>query len=219
MTVSTETRNATSKQPSLWALLSAVLLVSVLIQCITVSGQSDEPILTYLLEIEQTGPVASNPSGPVLMVSNVRAQTGVGSIQILYLERAFELRQYRYSQWAERPDRMLEPILLNALEASGQFEAVVGVAYGTFADVRLDTSRIQLQHQIFEEPSQARVRMRVQIIDLDTQEVLGTRIFDETEPAPSENPYGGVTAMNLALGRVIDQIVTFTAEAAQNRSQ
>ena len=65
-------------------------------------------------------------------------------------------------------------------------------------------------------PRQARVRIRAQLIDLDTQEVLATRTFEQTETAPSDNPYGGVVAINAALARLIDEIVTFAVEATRN---
>ena len=39
--------------------------------------------------------------------------------------------------------------------------------------------------------------------------VLATRLFEATESAPSDDPYGGVTAANVALQRILEQVVDF----------
>lgn len=194
-----------------------ILLLPMLLHCINVSGQRDEPIQTYVFEVDQPATTRSNSSGPVLMIANVRAETGVGTNAIIYVERSYEIRQYSRSQWAERPDRMLRSLLLNAFERSGEFGAIVGIGYGSMADLRLDTDLIQLQHEHFEEPSQARVRIRAQLIDLESQEIVATRTFEEVESAQSDDPYGGVVAINAALSRMIDDIVAFTVETTRNR--
>ena len=51
--------------------------------------------------------------------------------------------------------------------------------------------------------------LRVQLIDVRGKRVLATRVFDETENAPSDDAYGGVTAANAALQRVLEQIAEF----------
>jgi cholesterol transport system auxiliary component len=100
---------------------------------------------------------------------------------------------------------MLEPLLVEALEGSGRFSAVVGPANGGLADVRLHTEIVLLQQEFDTVPSRIRLAIRVQLIDLDTRAVLGTELMEEVEDAPSEDAYGGVTATNIALERILSR--------------
>ena len=56
---------------------------------------------------------------------------------------------------------------------------------------------------------------RSQLVDLHHDRVLATRVFDEIESAPSENPYGGVIAANRALRRILESVSEFCVGKAQ----
>jgi cholesterol transport system auxiliary component len=47
--------------------------------------------------------------------------------------------------------------------------------------------------------------------------VLASAEFDETEAAPSDDPYGGVLAANRALGRLLERLAAFCAVAPTAR--
>ena len=77
------------------------------------------------------------------------------------------------------------------------------------ADLRLNTELIHLQQNFMTRPSHVDLALRAQLIDVRSKRVIASRLFDETENAPSDDAYGGVTAANSALQRVLEQIAEF----------
>ena len=53
------------------------------------------------------------------------------------------------------------------------------------------------------------VTLRAQLVDLGTQRVVASRLFDIREAAPSEDAYGGVLAANRAVPRLLEELVAF----------
>jgi cholesterol transport system auxiliary component len=119
------------------------------------------------------------------------------------------LRYYTRSQWADTPARMLAPLIAEAFSASGQFQALYTSAGRVSAGLRLDTELLRFHQDFTRRPSEMQVSMRAQLVDLDTQRVLGTQLFEISEAAPSEDAYGGVQAANRAVARLLEELVAF----------
>ncbi|MCL5668620.1 MAG: ABC-type transport auxiliary lipoprotein family protein [Gammaproteobacteria bacterium] len=148
----------------------------------------------------------------VLAVSTPRARPGFDTPRMAYLRQPHELDYFKANRWADTPARMLGPLLAQALEQTGSFRAVVQTPSAVPADIRLDTELIRLQHDFSTEPSQIQLTLRAQLIDVRSKRVLAVKLFDETEDAASGNPYGGVTAANRALQRVLAQLADFCVD-------
>jgi cholesterol transport system auxiliary component len=101
---------------------------------------------------------------------------------------------------------MLAPLLIQAVERAGSWGAVVQMPSTVRGDYRLDVEHLALQQEFFQQPSQVRLTLRAQLIELQKQCVLGLRKFEVLEDAPSENAYGGVLAANLAVTRLLKQM-------------
>ena len=117
------------------------------------------------------------------------------------------------SRWVDTPSRMLAPLLVRALEQSGRFRTVVQAPSGVAATYRLDVEIARLLQDFSTRPSRIEVVLRVQITDVATKRVIATRMFEDIEEAPSENPAGGVAAANAALRRVLERLADFCAES------
>lgn len=198
--------------------LAAGLLSLSLSACASLPGQMNrELVRTYVLAVEV--PVVqslSPPSGPKVLVSLPEAWPAYGSPRIAYVKRPHEVNYYAYSEWADTPPRMLEPLLIRALESSGQFSGVLSASSSAVANLRLDTEIVSLHHEFYTNPSQGRAVIRAQLIDSATGRVLGTKTFHALTPAATEDPYGGVKAMSQSLRRVLDEIVVFCVGAARD---
>ena len=106
---------------------------------------------------------------------------------------------------------------MQALEQSGSFSAVVQAPSIVPADVRIVSELVRLQQNFEMHPSRIEIALRVQLIDVRTRRLLATRVFEATENAPSDDPYGGVIAANVALQRILEQVVTFSITEAGKR--
>jgi cholesterol transport system auxiliary component len=173
----------------------------------------------YLLEAP-TGPATTRPAlstkrDVVLAVSPPRARAGFDTARMVWVRQAHGLETYARNRWADAPARMLAPLLVQALERSGAFHAVVPSPSGVAAGLRLDTELVRLQQDFTVKPSEVRFTLGAQLIDTATQRVIATAEFDETEKCESEDAYGGVRAANRALERLLVRVAEFCAGNAR----
>jgi cholesterol transport system auxiliary component len=160
--------------------------------------------------LRPTAPAAA----PTLIINPPHAAAGFDSPRIIYVREAHKLEYYAHNEWVDTPARMLAPLIVAAVENSGTFRAVVLTPSAAAGDLRLDTEIIRLQHEFHTRPSRVRFTLRAYIVDNTTRRVLAWREFDETVPAASEDPYGGVVAANSAVQTVLENLSAFCAEAA-----
>ena len=164
----------------------------------------------YLLQWEQTDrdepTVQLNPTCPTLLLSSPRAAPGYAGAGMAYIEEAHRIDYFAHHRWADSPARMLEPLLIRAMESSGLFQAVVQAPTTARFDLRLDTELLRLV-QVFE-PTESQVELTVRISLLDTQQqrVLVSDVLAVTEPATERTPYGGVIAANQAVARLLEEL-------------
>lgn len=152
-----------------------------------------------------------------LTVAPTRARPGFDTPAMVYTRRANELESFAKNRWADTPARMLSPLIAQALERSGNFRAVMHARAGAAAELQLDTELVRLQQDFTQRPSRVELALHAQLVDLRSRQVIAAHEFDVVEDAPSDDPYGGVTAANRALSRLLGELVGFCAEHAPKR--
>ena len=167
---------------------------------------------------EAAPPARAPTSGtaPTLVVSPPYAAAGFDSQRIMYVRQAHTLEYYAHNEWVDTPARMLAPLIVAAAARSGAFSAVVLTPSIASGELQLDTQVRRLQHEFLGSPSRVRFTLRATILDSATRRVIAEREFEAVAAAPSEDPYGGVVAANLAVRSVLASLADFCANAAQN---
>ena len=161
-------------------------------------------------------PASAPASAPTLIVSPPHAAAGHDSQRIIYVRDAFKLEYFAHSEWIEPPARMLAPLLVAAIERTGAFRAVVLTPSNAAGDLRLDTEIIRLQQDFHTRPSTVRFTLRATLIDQNTRRVEAWRKFDNSVPAGSDDPYGGVVAASRAVQITLESLAEFCAEVARS---
>ena len=159
-------------------------------------------------------PPVADAASPTLIVDLTRAAPGYDSPNIVYVRIAHQQEHYARSEWVDTPARMLTPLLVSALQGSGEFRAVGQVASGIAGDLRLDTQIVRLQQEFGGGPSRVRFTLRVMLSDSVTRQVISWRDFDEVCASASEDTYGGVVAANRAVQLVMEQLASYCAQVA-----
>lgn len=178
------------------------------------------PRPTQHLLVAEFGEAGSAPDGaPVLMVARPRAGAGFDSPSMRYLEEPTQLDAFARNQWAAAPADMLQPLLVDAMEGTGAFRAVVDGGSGLRAGLRLDTEILRLQQEFFERPSRVRLALRAILVDARSGEVLMARTFETTETAPGDDPDSGVAAANRAVQRLLGRLAEAVAARTTARPQ
>lgn len=192
-------------------LLHVVMISLLLAACSILPEPTPTALDKYLLEY--TPPVVHEvaASAPVLMIARPRAHGAYDTTRIAYMQQQYGLRYYTRSQWADTPARMLAPLMAEALNAAGRFQALYASPGRVAADLRLDTELLRFHQDFTQQPIEMHITLRAQLVDLTEQRVIATRLFDVREPAPSGDAYGGVQAANRAVARLLEELAGFCA--------
>ncbi len=179
------------------------------------------PAASYVLDGAPAGPANATPrppsasaAAPTLLVQPPRAAAGFDNRHMVYVREPHRLDHFARSEWADTPARMLAPLIVAAVEGTGSFRAVVPAASGVAGELRLDTEIVRLQQEFGEAPSRVRFTLRAYVLDGATRRVIAWREFDQTVPATSDDPPGGVAAANRAVQAVLEGLAAFSTEAA-----
>ncbi len=191
--------------------LSGLFSMLWLVGCSPLQPVKSSNIKTYAIEA-QFASTANNTGELTLLVNTPSARSGFESARMIYLKNPHEIDYFSQNQWVDSPARMLAPLLMQALESTAKYRAVIPVRSAASADLRLDTEIIRLQHEFLSKPSQVHLTVRAQLIDLRNKTVLATREFDVIEKAESDDPYGGVIATNRAVKIMLQQIADFCTQ-------
>lgn len=196
-------------------LLTVLTAVCMLAACSLLPEPKPVALDKYLLEYTPAAVAPASADIPVLMITTPRAHGAYDTARIAYMQQQFGLRYYVHSRWADTPARMLAPLLAEAMNATGQFQAVYASPGRLSGELRLDTE-LQRFHQDFTaQPSQMHITLRAQLVDLADQRVIASRLFDIREAATSEDTYGGVQAANRATVQLMEQLAQFCLEASR----
>ena len=200
-----------------WVRFATVALVaSLMCGCSMLFSANLPPPELFSLDSPLHPAVQSSPhvknNAPTLVVSIPRAAAGFDTRQIIYVRQAHKLEYFRQSQWVDPPASMLSPLIVAALERSGQFSAVVQSPTSAVGQLRLDVEIVRLQQEFMTLPSCAHFTLRAHLIDTETRQVVAWREFDVIVPSSSEDPYGGVIAANSAVRIASEELADFCGQ-------
>jgi cholesterol transport system auxiliary component len=175
------------------------------------------PVETPVLHVLDAMPAVAAPAPMrprVLEVGAPRAAPGFDTTAIAYVQKPSTLDYFAVHRWVESPAKMLGPLLVRALEATGAFKAVVRGAAGVSTDLRLDTEVVRLQQSFLTRPSRVELTLRVQLVDVGARQVVATRVVEVVRNAPSDDPVGGSLAANAALASALKEVAVFCVTAS-----
>ena len=134
-------------QPSktrLYRLFTGGLMVTALCACSSLRPTATPPPSFYSLDAaaapgaSASARPASAPTGaPTLIINPPHAAAGFDSQRIIYTRSAQKLEYFAHSEWVDPPARMIAPLIVTALDATGAFRAVVSSPGSSTGDLDL----------------------------------------------------------------------------------
>lgn len=197
--------------------LTLATIAAVFAGCALPGAPSGAAPAEYLLQADFNGSASAATDAPVLMIARPRASAGYDSVRMIYREGTNQLRAFARNRWAGTPAGMLEPLLVDALEATGAFRAVVSAGSGLGGDLRLDAEVLRLQQDFTRSPSTVRFGLRATLVDAGTGRVVLARRFETEEPAAGNDPESGAAAANRAVEQVLTELADAVAESVRAR--
>ena len=154
------------------------------------------------------------PGAPSIVVALPNAAPGFDSTRMVYLRQPQALHAYAFAEWVDTPARLLLPLMVQAVQQTRAFRAVLQAPSSATGAMRLETELLRLQHDHTLAPSEVRLSLRAVLLDTATRQPLATREFDARVPAPSDSPAGCVAAAATATRQVLAELATYVATFA-----
>lgn len=166
------------------------------------------------LEIPPQTLPESGSATPVhtVQIIETSAAPGYTTAAMVYRKAPHELRSFAHHRWVEPPARLLAQALHDGLSGTGI--AVVRGGTGARPDLRLLSELLVLEQDFTHTPSQLRLALRMQLVDVREGRLLASRTVQLQRAAPSDNPDGGVAAANALLPEVVAAAQAFIRQHA-----
>lgn len=153
--------------------------------------------------------ITKKRSSDVLLINLPQTNSAYDTVQMAYMKNQYQLSYFAKNCWASPPSQMLLPLMVQTLQNTHAFRAVVPQSVAGHVDLVLDTQLVQLQQEFFDKTSQIHLVMRAQLINVNTQHIVATKEFNIIETAMANNPYAGAVAANHAVNKFLQQLAIF----------
>lgn len=171
----------------------------------------------YNLDRLSTKRIAKHATIKTLFVAAPKAASGYEREDMIYVKQPYMLNAFAKNEWVAPPAEMLTPVLVQSLQNSGYFRAVVAAPYSGKTNYRLNTTLIELNQNFMKQPSETHITVKVDLVNVDKNIIIATKRFHEKQRTVSNTPYGGVLAANQACQRLMTRLSTFVVNVVKNR--
>ena len=120
--------------------------------------------------------------------------------------------RYRSAKWNNAAGKLLEGFLVDTLQKSRLFKAVLPYSSNVMADYRLETVVHDFKHLVNKRGSFAKLDIEIVLIDVRTGRLLRTKRFVYREPTPTVDAEGYVAAVRSALKRFSHDLTRWIAK-------
>ncbi len=163
----------------------------------------------YTLDAYSTVHLAPTQSTLSIAISQPEAMAGYQTEQMHYVQKPFELSTFVHNAWISSPANMIYPLIMESLQKTGYFFAVVSSPYVDKADYRLDTQILALQQNFLTKPSTLEFAANIVLTHTNDNRVVASTIIRQRIPCPTDTPYGGVLAANNAARAFTARVSSF----------
>lgn len=187
-----------------------VFLMSLLLNgCSVFAPVKVEPTTSYVINAKPAPLILGKRTSSVLLVSTPQALSAYDSNHMAYTTQVYQIAYFTKNNWADTPTQMLQPLIVNTLQNTRHYHAVVAAPFAGQYDFILNTQLLELQQSFLQHPSQIHITLRAQLVKYATSQVVATRDFTITRTAFQDTPYGGVVAINEATRELLRQLAQF----------
>lgn len=154
-----------------------------------------------------------------LVVEEPVAAGGLNSQRVALKPSPTRLAYFEQAEWTSRAPAMVQTLMVESFENSGQIVAVGRQAIGLRSDYNLKTELREFQAEYLEDQPNAapvvRVRLNAKLIRQPRLSIVAGRNFEHVVQARSGEMAEIVAAFDEALGRVMKEIVGWTLTTAR----
>lgn len=189
-----------------WVLIIYFLLLT---GCSILSPVQPSKMNTYLIDDIPQNIQQKKGNRLTLLVMPPTSRPIYHTNQIAYTVKPFQIRYFVQNQWAETPSQMFLPLLVNTLQQTHYFRAIVTPPYEGKYNYILNTHILRFQLDATRQPNKMQFNVLVQLIHYPTQKVIATKLLTVQVRATKTMPYGVILAANEASQEMLAKIAIF----------
>jgi len=165
----------------------------------------------YNVDTIPSVPVERKSSTSILVLMP-EANPAYNTTQMAYTKTPHQIAYFAQNRWIETPSQMLLPLIVQTLQRTKHFHAVVFPPFNGRYDYLMNTQVLEFQQDYTRMPATFKIKVLVQLIRAVTGQVVAVRIISSSAPIVPESPYNGVLAANRATSIVLRDIAEFTLD-------
>ncbi len=190
---------------TLYLLLASGLFL-LLVGCSPLAPVKTHPISFYQINTVTPNTQHSKRAQGTLLVNPPLANPGYGTAHMIYIKQPYELNHYAYHRWIAPPTTMLTPLLVQSLESTKRFNAVVAAPYSGQVNWALNITQFVLQQQVMTEPNYVQLSFHFRLLDVQRHQIVAQGDISIKEMTTQTTPYAGVEATNRAVSKALGQL-------------
>ncbi|MBX3708885.1 MAG: membrane integrity-associated transporter subunit PqiC [Gammaproteobacteria bacterium] len=145
----------------------------------------------------------------ILLIPTPETRPIYNTTQMAYMLKPYQIAYFSKNEWAETPAQMLHVLLIQTLQKTHFFKAVVTSPYNGHYDYVLNTEILELKEDLTHSTPLLVLSVRAQIFKISANQIIATKQFTVSLPIPRGTPYGAVFAANQAAATILRQIAIF----------
>jgi cholesterol transport system auxiliary component len=173
-------------------------------------GSSSAPT-TYNLMPAKVAPMRSSRLASQVTVSPPQSIRALDTDRILVSAPGGRISYFADSAWSDRLPRLVQSRLVEALQDSGAFRAVLTSQDRVDGDYAIGTEIRAFQIDVDNGSTAATVTIFAKVVDERRGRVIATREFSARVPASKDDPTAGVAALQDGFNQVTGELVRWTA--------
>lgn len=191
-----------------------VLLVSLLwMSGCSIRPEARAPITYYYLQPETDLACTPVPTQKTVHLHFINTTPSPSSQNITYTKPGLKAGNYLYSKWHQPPNRSISTAFYTAFKHNNVFNRLVFDNTLVRSDLTLDIRVLTFEHRFSDTgDSDGVITLDAMLYDAETKQLLASRLFRSEVKAETDNAQGGVEALNKALGKIISELICWSAQ-------
>lgn len=132
--------------------------------------------------------------------------------QMAYVLEPYKVAYFSRNEWGETPAQMIQPLIVQTLQQTRHFSAVLDPPYMGRYTYALRTQIVELKQDFTSEPAALQLSMRFELTRWAPNQVFASKEISVREPMLEKTPYAGVVAANSAMEAALRQLAQFVVE-------
>jgi len=180
-----------------------------LTSCSVFSPVKMNPQTTYVINALPKPSIKKSSRHVTLLVTLPETNPLYGSREMAYTNSPYQIAYFAKNIWAEQPSEMIYPLLVQTLQNTRHFHAVVTISSAVNYEYVLTTQIQQLLQDYTDGTPRVYLTVRAQLIHAATNRVIATKEITIVEYFPQRTPFSGVVAANRATEKMLQHLTKF----------